>query len=165
VTTRSRMLRPRVWLGVGAAALVLSGCSTDLHPGSAAVVDGTTITQGSVDDLVNAACTYTKEFRRQDARVQQLNLAEIRSTFVTGMVQAEITRTIADEQGLSVSDAQVDEAAVQSVNSIPDSVPEADREVLTNFFDKQTETQILQAVIGKHQHDESVTDGSRTSHS
>lgn len=161
MTTRSRIRSTRTWLGIGFVALALSGCSTDLHPGSAAVVDGTNITQGSLDDLVDAACTYTKEFRKQDARVQQLNLAEIRATFVTGKVQAEITKKIADEQGLTVAPAQVEQAAVQSVNSIPDAVPDADREVLTEYFDQQAETSILQAVIGQHMQDKSVTDGSQ----
>ena len=161
MTTRSRIRSTRSWLAIGVIALVLSGCSTDLHPGSAAVVEGTNITQGSLDDLVNAACTYTKEFREQDARVQELNLAEIRATFLTGEVQAEITRKLAAEQGLTVAPAQVEQAAVRSVSSIPDTVPEDDRQVLTDYFDEQAETSILQAVIGKHRQDKSVTDGSQ----
>jgi len=62
---------------------------------------------------------------------------------------------------LTVSPAQVEQAAVQSVNSIPDAVPDADRQVLTEYFDQQAETSILQAVIGKHMQDKSVTDGSQ----
>jgi hypothetical protein len=161
VSTRSRSLSSLTGLGFGAAALVLSGCSTDLHPGMAAIVDGTTITQGSIDDLVDAACVYTKEYRKQDDRVQPVKLADIRASFVTGEVQSAITQNVADDLGLTVGQAQVEETAVQSVNSIPDSVPDDDRDVLTDYFDKQAETSILQAVIGKHQQDDSVTDGSQ----
>ena len=113
MSTRRISLSGRAALGFGAAALVLSGCSTslDLNPGSAAIVDGTTITQGSIDDLVDAACVYTKEYRKQNAQVQPINLAEVRSSFVTGKVQSLITQNVAAEQGLTVGQSQVEQNA------------------------------------------------------
>jgi len=67
---------------------------------------------------------------------------------------------VADEQGLSVSDAQVNQIAVQNVNSIPDSVSDDQREALTSFFDDQARSTVLQALIGKHADDPTVTNGS-----
>ena len=63
MTTRSRILRT---VGLGAAVLALAGCSTDFHPGSAAVVNDTAITQGQVDDITDAACAYTAALRETD---------------------------------------------------------------------------------------------------
>lgn len=157
MTTRSRILRT---VGLGAAVLALAGCSTDFHPGSAAVVNDTTITQGQVDDITDAACAYTAALRETDTRYPQLGLADLRSSIVIGLVQEEITQQVADEQGLSVSDAQVNQIAVQNVNSIPDSVPDDQREALTSFFDDQARSTVLQALIGKHADDPTVTNGS-----
>jgi hypothetical protein len=155
VTTRSRILRT---VGFGAAVLALSGCSVDFHPGSAADVNGTAISQGQVNDITDAACSYTAELRKTDSRYPLVGLADLRSGIVTGMVQEEITQQVADKQGLTVSDAQVNSIAVQNVNSIPDAVPDDDREALTTFFDDQARSNILQALIGKHAKDSSVTD-------
>lgn len=160
---RTSRCRIAIALGIGAASLSLTGCSTNLHPGNAAVVDGTSIGQGDVDSIIDAACSYTEEFRKQNAQVQQLDRAEYRGIFLTGLIQAQITEQAADDQGLSVSNAQVEEATVQSVTSIPDSMSDQDRAALTTYFDDQARIQILQTVIGRHADDASVTDGSQVS--
>jgi hypothetical protein len=158
VTTRSRILRT---VGFGAAVLALSGCSAGFHPGNAAAVDGTTISESSVDDVMDAACAYTEDFAKQNAQVQKLDRVEYRGVFLTGMIQAAITDEIATSQGLTVSDAQVESTAVTSVNSIPDSLSDSETDALTQYFEDQARSSIQQALIGKHADDPSITNGSQ----
>ena len=50
-----------------AAALALTSCGTDLNPGKAATVGDESISGGTVDDLVEAACEYTEAIRKSRA--------------------------------------------------------------------------------------------------
>lgn len=161
MTSRSRLrhfLRP---VGIALVALALAGCNANFHPGSAAVVNGTVISQGEVDGVIDAACSYTAAFRKDNPDAQKLDRAQYRGIFLTGIIQAQITEDTADEMGLSVSDSQVDEAAVNGVKSIPDSLSDDERATLTTYFQDQTRSSILQAVIGKHAQDADVTNGSQ----
>ena len=145
-------------VGVGAAALVLAGCSTDLHPGNAAVVDGTRITQSHIDDVTNAVCSYVVEAGKQGGQPQEIGIADLKSSLTSTLVQFEITRQLAEERGLSVSQAQIDAQAARF--GLPTGLSAADEKLVQNYFDEAAEATLLQALIGANDKDPSVTDAS-----
>jgi SurA-like protein len=153
--TRSRLLVA----GAGSvAAVLLSGCGADLHPGVAAVVNGETISQGRIDDLVSAACDYTKLTREgsaQGSTSASLGLATLRTSLTTALVQFTLTEAAAEELDVSVTDAQVTNLA--SGNPMPDGISDDAKDVISEFFYDASKTQLLQGVIGVHLKDSSVT--------
>lgn len=151
-----------VRLVAAALALVagaLAGCGADLHPGTAAVVNGTSISQTEVDELVTAACEYTELSREQSGNAggsPSLARSGLRATLVDALIRFELTRAKADELGVSVSDAQV--AKLASGNPMPEGIDESDEKLLSEFFRDAARAQLLQGVIGAHLKDPSVTD-------
>ncbi len=154
MTLTSRVLTT---LGIGAAALALTGCSTDLHPGNAAVVDGTSISQGQIDDLTGAVCSYVVGVNQQGGQPQDLGIADLKSSLTSTVVQFEITRHVADQLGLTVSQAQVDAQTARF--GLPTGLDASDQKLVEGYFDEAAEATILQAVIGAHLKDERVTSG------
>jgi hypothetical protein len=145
---------------VGAAVLVLSACSTDLHPGNAAVVDGTAISQGQIDDLVSAGCAYETEMGKVDRQTYPvLSISDLRTNFANVLIRDQLARDAADKIGdLHVSQDQV--AKFASNNTIPTTLDEPEKARITEFFRKSAETELLVALIGAHLKDDSVTDAS-----
>ncbi len=149
--------RLRAAVGIGVATLALTGCSTDLHPGNAAVVDGTRITQSHIDDVTAAVCSYVVEAGKQGGQPQEYGIADLKSSLTSTIVQFEITRQVADEMGLSVSQAQVDSQTARY--GVPTGLSAADEKTVKDYFDEAAEATILQAVIGAHLKDDQVTSG------
>ena len=142
------------------AAAMVTGCGADLRPGTAAVVNGTKISQEEVDELVGAACEYTQLSREQSgnsAGAGSLARSGLRASLVDALIHFELTRAKADELGVSVSDAQV--AKLASGNPMPDGMDSSDEELLSEFFRDAARAQLLQGVIGAHLKDPSVTTG------
>ena len=160
-SSRPRRLR-RVAAGVVAAtiALTLSACSTDLHPGNAAVVGGTAIPQSKVDDLLSAGCAYEAAMGKTDRQTYPvLSRATLRTNFLNVLIRNQLARQAAAEiGGLHVSQNQVDSFA--SGNTVPSSLPEPEKSTIKDFFHTSAETQLLVALIGAHLKDQSVTDAS-----
>lgn len=151
--SRSRLLTT---VGIGAAALSLTGCSTDLHPGTAAIVNGTSITQSQIDDVTSAVCAYVVEVGKQGGQPQDYGIADLKSSLTSTIVQFEITRQVAKDQGLSVSPAQIDAVAAQF--GLPQGLSSEDEKEVQDYFDEAAEATLLQAVIGAHAKDKQVTD-------
>jgi len=144
--------------GAALAVIAVAGCGTDLHPGAAAVVDGTTISQGEVGDLTSAFCTSIEQQRTSSGRSQPTtSIAELKRNLTGSLIQFQLTQDAADELGLSVSDAAVADFLKQQQVSVSESLPDDDQQLIEDFFDQAARNQLLLALIGAHQKDPSVT--------
>ncbi|MET0766283.1 MAG: hypothetical protein ABWY50_01435 [Aeromicrobium sp.] len=88
-----------------AAALVLAGlplaaCST-VHPGSAAVVDGETISMQTLDSTAEAYCTLTADAAQQQG-VTTLSNGQVRRQAVVGLVSVVVARSLAEREGIEI---------------------------------------------------------------
>lgn len=146
----------RLLLGTAlATALALTGCGTDLSPGSAAVVDGVTITDQRVDDITEAACAFTLASKPKGETEPSLAIAGLQSYLVERLIRVEVVSTVADEMDLTVPPAQVQ--LVSASSQIPDSMPDEQRELLADYFDTDASASVLQGLIGAHLRDSEIT--------
>lgn len=107
--TPRRLATGRRCLVAGAlATLLLTGCGTGIRPGAAAVVNGHVISQDEVDELVLAACDYSKAVRLEQGGAEPAqSMADLRSRLALALIQFEITNAAAAQLGLSVSEAKI----------------------------------------------------------
>lgn len=148
--------RRRAAAGVAAlAVLAVSGCgSTNLHSGSAAVVDGTAISQSQVDTMVMAACGFIKannEANHQPGLNQ--SVAGLRNNLANSYIVFLLDDRAARKLHISISEAAIS----RFPSPIPKGVSAADRATLKQFFHQATKSQLQEAVIGEHLKDPSVT--------
>jgi hypothetical protein len=136
--------------------VVLTGCGANFHPGEAAIVDGTGISSGSVDDLVLAACDYSKQGRvSQGGAVPTQSMARLRFSITQALIQFILNDKAARQLGVTVSDAKI--AAVAGAATMPRGVSASTRKLLTTFFHESARAQLQQAVIGAHLRDPKIT--------
>lgn len=145
------------YLVTGALAmLLLAGCGTGIRPGAAAVVNGHVITQDEVDDLVLAACEYSKAVRLEQGGAEPAqSMATLRSSLAEALIQFEITDAAAAQLGVSVSDAKI--AQLSSGNPMPAGLSKTSRDLLEDFFYGASRAQLQQAVVGAHLRDPKIT--------
>lgn len=152
MTSRTR----RYGIGVAACvgAILVSGCQ--FHPGQAAVVNGSDISQSSVDDLVQAGCGFFEAQRASTGGGEPATPTSfLRNLFTESLISFKIVDKAASEMGLTVSPATIAKASEGQV--IPKGLRGRDRELLQNFFTLSTRSDLQQAVIGAHLKDPSVT--------
>lgn len=146
----------RYLVSSAAAVLMLAGCGTNFHPGAAAVVNDHAISESEVDNLVLAACEYSKEVRLEQGGAEPgQSMASLRSSLAAALIRFEITDEAATQLGLSVSDAKI--AELTAANQIPPGLSETTRELLEGFFLDASRAQLQQAVVGAHLSDPQVT--------
>lgn len=158
MTSRTKPSRP--WrVGRLGALLVVGGLavsSCTFHPGDAAVVNGQGISQSKIDNLVLAACNFSKVQREQaQGTSPSTSMAYLRHVFVQNEISFVITNTAATQLNLTVSPAAI--AKVTSGESIPSTLSSEDQQVLKQFFTASARSQLQQATIGAHLRDPSVT--------
>ena len=142
-----------------AAALALTSCGTDLNPGTAATVGDESISQGTVDDLVEAACEYTEAIRKEQGSGTEPTqaVANLRTSVTRQLIQGEVTQAAMGELGLSVNESTV--SGIASGSQFPEGLATDQEELLQDFFEDQSRTLLGQAVVGAHLRDESITIG------
>jgi hypothetical protein len=139
------------------AALGLSSCGTDLHPGIAARVDGTTISEGHVDDLTHAICSYVAAANAQGSSQQgQLPISAIRSQTALGdLIYMQLMESLADSRDLTARPSDIQAAADQT--PVPDGLSEADSATLRDFFYDFWKAQVQQSTLAANLRDPSQT--------
>jgi hypothetical protein len=146
--------------GAGVVSAVLLGlvsvsaCSTGFNPGAAATINGTTIPESQVDDVVSAACAYTAAVSTGGAP-QPTSLANLRLSITQAMIQFALTDEVTRAMGLSVSPAAVSAASAQS--SVPSGLSSDDAAALKGFFTDYATSTAQTQLIGGHLADSSVT--------
>ncbi|RKN08664.1 SurA N-terminal domain-containing protein [Streptomyces radicis] len=107
------------------AAPLLTGCSTDSHPGAAAVVGGERITLSSVQAQVEAV----RDAQRAQSEGEQLVAASpaLARDTVAFLVYTEVLERAADEVGVEVTRLEVQEARGNAERNVggPDALAEA----------------------------------------
>jgi hypothetical protein len=99
----------------------MSGCGTDLHPGLAASVNGTPITEATIDDLLEAVCAFNEiERKKQGGTEPSQSIQTLRSSLVESLVIVEITDQAAEERGVTVAAARRPGGAAARVPAEPD---------------------------------------------
>ncbi|MDQ3485500.1 MAG: SurA N-terminal domain-containing protein [Actinomycetota bacterium] len=155
----SRRTRRRRVLGAAAAfvaAMSMGGCGTDLQPGLAASVNGTPITEATIDDLVEAVCAFNEIERKNQGGAEASQLVQdLRSSLLESLVIVEITDQAAEERGVTVSDALIDKNSAGT--PVPAELPDDQEELLLEFLRNRTEQTLQQGVIGANLEDPSVT--------
>lgn len=156
-----RVTRGRTLAAVGAAAVLLTGCSSvDLNPGQAAIVnDDVTISQSDVDDTVSAACSYIEITSKSNADAQPLAISDLRSNLTTTKVLTPLYEELVDELGLTIRPADIEKLTGQ--NPLPDGLSDEDEEILNDYFHELAVLQLSQALIGSNATDPTITDSSQ----
>lgn len=150
----SRKKRHGIAAAAVVGAVVVSGCT--FHPGQAAVVNGTNISQGTVDDLVHAGCSFFKAQRMQSGgAAPATSTSYLRHLFTLNLISFKIIDKAASKLHLTVSPAVI--ARITSSQTLPDALQGTDRERLQGFFKMSTRADLQKAVIGAHLKDPSVT--------
>ena len=153
-TRRPRTRRRRIAAVAFVGAIVLSGCT--FHPGQAAVVNGSNISQSTVDDLVHAGCSFFEAQRKQTGgAAPATSTAYLRHLFTQNLISFKIIDKAASELHLSVSPAVI--AKATSGQTLPASLNSKDRDLLEEFFANSARQSVLEATIGAHLKNPSVT--------
>ncbi|HET7172725.1 MAG TPA: hypothetical protein VFI30_00420 [Nocardioidaceae bacterium] len=143
-------------LVAGAVVSAVAGCGVGFHPGAAAVVDGTTITEGHVDNLVLAACEFTRLDRiAQGGNSPSTSVAALRSAIANSLIQFELDGRAASALGLTVHQAAMSQLA-SSIN-LPGGLDSSAAQLLRQYFTASARAQLQEAAIGAHLKNPKVT--------
>jgi hypothetical protein len=141
--------RPLRRSGLAAAALLaalgLSGCT--MHPGSAAVVGGDSISASTVDQVASSYCAAVAAANRQGGASNDQPTRELRRGVLNGLIQANVVRRAAATFHVRVTPAEVHQL-VSTEARLPTGVPAADRAQVLRFFTQVARTQLLIRAIG-----------------
>jgi hypothetical protein len=134
------------------AGLSLAACGT-VHPGSAAVVDGRTISMDTLDRTAEAYCTLTASAAKQQG-ITTVSNSEVRRQAVVALVSLRVARDLAKQKGVTVpptayelTPAQRDELATSFPGSDVDELVKAVRDsreisaIAVGLAEKQTNQQ------------------------
>jgi hypothetical protein len=138
-------------------ALGLSSCGTDLHPGIAARVDGTSISDGQVDDLTHALCSYLTVANAQAGNQQGPSpISDIRARVALGdLIYIQLMDSLAASRGLTARPSDIQAAADQT--PVPDGLSKADSDTLQDFFYDFWKAQVQQSTLAASLRDPSQT--------
>jgi SurA N-terminal domain len=152
VTSRTR--RHGIAIAAFVGAIAVSGCT--FHPGQAAVVNGSDISQSTVDDLVQAGCSFFKASREESGGGEPATSRSfLRNLFTQNLITFKIIDKAATQMGLTVSPAAIAKNSVEP--TLPKGLQGTDRELFDDFFVQATRSELQQAAIGAHLKDPSVT--------
>ena len=127
------------------------------------MVNGSNISQSTVDDLVKAGCGFFEASRAETGGGEPTSTAFLRNLFTQSLISFKIIDKAADQMNLTVSKAQI--ADKGSGQTIPKGLQGEDRERLQNFFMLSTRSDLQRAVIGAHLKDPSVTNADHVTQS
>jgi hypothetical protein len=141
-----RRVLPAAALAV-VAALGLTSCGSNLHPGVAARVNGTSISEGQVDDVTQALCAYLKLANDQGAQQQQqYPRSSIRSATALGnLIYMQLMNSLAESRHLTALPSDIQAAASQT--PIPSGLSKSDADALRTFFYGFAKAQVQQSTL------------------
>lgn len=120
----------------GASVLTLSGCGQTGNV--AARIDDTVVSTSDVDFLTRIQCDSLDKAAENPAEgaqpVQTIPTAQIRTGMVNTLIQAEINRRLAAEQGLTYDKATL-RSVMQQFESVVEQAAEEDRDRFRSFVE------------------------------
>jgi parvulin-like peptidyl-prolyl isomerase len=116
------MTLARITLGIVLAALALAasacgGGSDSVPSGAIAVVDGTEISEGDLDELIAQAKKGYEAQKQEFPKAGTPEFQSIQTQYVAYLVELEEFRQAAEELGVSVTDEDVDKAEQELIKS------------------------------------------------
>jgi hypothetical protein len=139
---------------LAAAGLTLAACST-VHPGSAAVVDGETISMRTLDTTAEAYCTLTADAARQQG-VTAVSNAQVRRQAVVGMVSLVVARDLAEREGIEIPSTAYELTSSQR-ERLTQEFPDADPDDLGQAIEDSQEVAAIAVALAVQQTGEQPT--------
>jgi hypothetical protein len=134
---------------VAGAMLALSGCGQ--HPGSAAVVGDTRITDGTVDDAASALCSANiTGAAAQGQPKPDLATRGARQAALSLLIDSELSRQYGAAKGIVPSRSEVSSALAQNKQTIT-LLPENRKEDFTELLRGYVEGQLVTVQAGQAQ--------------
>lgn len=141
--------RPRtaVRLAVlGIAALLMSACST-IHTGSAAVVDGDTISMKAANTATSAYCKWSLAVAQQQG-VKDVSSADTRRQAVTDLVASTVARKLVESRDLRIDPNKVELTADQ-VKQLNAAFPKKDVPAIRAALERSQYTYVVVVALGE----------------
>lgn len=136
------------------AGLSLAACST-VHPGSAAVVDGETISMRTLDRTASAYCTLTAQAARAQG-ITTVSNAEVRRQAVVGLVSVRVARDLAAAQDITISPSGY-ELTAQQRRQLSKAFPGADQDELADAIEDSQEVSAIAVALAEKQTNQQAT--------
>lgn len=146
--TRPRLGRPtRTTSLIAGAVLLLSGCG--LHPGAAAVVGDTTISDDQVDEAAAALCAANLAGAAAQGQPRpELATRGARQASLSLLIDSELSHQFGEANGIEPSQAEVSRAVAQNQQTV-DALPQDQREGFLTLFRTYVEGQVIVQQAGE----------------
>jgi hypothetical protein len=147
------------------AAMVLGGCG--LHPGTAAVVESTTISHDRVDEVAEAVCSANlASARASNQPLPTLATRGAREVAVQILVETELSKQFGEAEGVEPNRRDVSQAVAQNETGIA-MLPEQQQETFRTALREYAEAQLILIEVGRKSlggqvpDDQAIAEGSR----
>ncbi len=131
---------------LAAAALTLAGCSS-VHPGSAAVVDGETISMATLDRAARAYCALTVDAAQQQG-ISTVSNAEVRRQAVVALVSIIVARDLVRSEGLTIAPTEYELTPAQR-EQVTTAFPDEDADELTRVIEDSQEVSAIAVALAE----------------
>ena len=136
------------------AGLSLAACGT-VHPGSAAVVDGRSISMDTLDRTASAYCTLTAQAARAQG-ITTVSNAEVRRQAVVGLVSLRVARDLAKAEGVTIGPDSY-ELTAQQRNELSKSFSGADVDELAQAVEDSREVSAIAVALAEKKTNQQAT--------
>lgn len=136
------------------AGLSLAACGT-VHPGSAAVVDGRSISMDTLDRTASAYCTLTAQAARAQG-ITTVSNAEVRRQAVVGLVSLRVARDLAKAKSVTIGPDSY-ELTAQQRNELSKSFPGADLDELAQAVEDSREVSAIAVALAEKKTNQQAT--------
>ncbi|KAA1378104.1 hypothetical protein [Aeromicrobium fastidiosum] len=136
------------------AGLSLAACGT-VHPGSAAVVDGRTISMDTLDRTASAYCTLTAQAARAQG-ITTVSNAEVRRQAVVGLVSLRVARDLAASHDITIGPSSY-ELTAQQRDELSKSFPGADLDELAQAIEDSREVSAIAVALAEKKTNQQAT--------
>lgn len=129
---------------IALAAVSLAACGS-VHPGSAAVVDGESISMRTLDSTAEAYCALTADAARQQG-VTTVSNAQVRRQAIVGLVSIVVARELADDEGLDIAPSSYELTSSQR-ERLSSQFPRADADALAQAIEDSQEVSAIAVAL------------------
>jgi len=136
------------------AGLSLAACS-NVHPGSAAVVDGHSISMRTLDDAAVAYCTLTADAAGQQG-VASVSNSAVRRQAIVGLVSLRVARDLAATEDLTIEPSAYELTASQR-DQLTKAFPDSDIDDLAAAIEDSQEVSAIAVAVAEKQTKQQAT--------
>jgi hypothetical protein len=141
---------------IALAALTLGACS-NVHPGSAAVVDGESISMRTLDTTAAAYCAVTLDAARHQTGAKTISNAEMRRQAIVGLVSLRVARDLAQREGLQIRPSSYELTPSQR-KQLAKAFPSADVDELARAIEDSQEVSAIAVALAERSTGQQVDD-------